>query len=276
MLGRNHWTDEKLFSRLMNNKSQRTYWDNIRALRKRANREVFEKSISLTRSENPKFREVGINVLAQLGIPPRPFYDETIKLYFDLLSTENEPAVIGTLLYAISHNNEKLTHPQMQILVPFKDSRDSFVREALVNALLGVEDAIAIDTLLCLSEDTAGSVRNWATFGIGTLVDSNNEMIRAALWKRVRDRNMDTKFEAIAGLAKRKDERIKDIIEKEMLKGDYQSLLFDAITDLGDIHFLPLLRSQLVSREQNKNFSNELLESLRNCITALEINLPKT
>ncbi len=226
------------------------------------------------KSENARYREIGINVLAQLGIPPRPFYDKTIKLYFDLLYTEKEAAVIGTLLYAISHNNEKLTHPQIQSLVSFKDSRDSFVREALVNALLGVEDAIAIDTLLCLSEDTAGRVRNCATFGIGTLVDSDNEMIRAALWKRVSDRNMDTKFEAIAGLAKRKDGRIKDLIERELLKGDYQSLLFDAITDLGDIHFLPILKSQLVGHEQNENISNEWLENLKNCITGLENNTP--
>ncbi|MEL1245784.1 hypothetical protein AAEO56_16040 [Flavobacterium sp. DGU11] len=260
----------------MNNKSQRTYWDNIAALRKRPNREVFDKSILLMQSENARFREIGINVSAQLGIPPRPFYNETLKLYFDLLSGENEPAVLSTLLYAIGHNNDKLTHSQIQTLVSFKDFRDSFVREALVNALLGVEDAIAIYTLLYLSEDTAASVRNWATFGIGTLVDSDNEMIRAALWKRVSDRNIDTKFEAIAGLAKRKDIRIKDIIEKELLSGDYQSLLFDAITDLGDIHFLPILKSQLVSNEQNKNVNNEWLKSLKNCITSLENRTPNS
>lgn len=32
-MGRKNWTDEKLFFRLVNNKSDKTYWDNIRELR---------------------------------------------------------------------------------------------------------------------------------------------------------------------------------------------------------------------------------------------------
>ena len=41
---RENWTSEKLFDRLLTNKTQKTFWDNIRVLRNRPNPEVYKKA----------------------------------------------------------------------------------------------------------------------------------------------------------------------------------------------------------------------------------------
>jgi hypothetical protein len=83
-MSRNEWTNEILFFRLLNNKSDKTYWKNVSELRSRPNEEVFSECIELTNSMIPKERNIGIDILAQLGIPPRPFIEHTMKRFFEL------------------------------------------------------------------------------------------------------------------------------------------------------------------------------------------------
>src|SRR5690606_13922270 len=103
-------------------------------------------------------------------------------------------------------------------------------------------DIKAIDVLISLSSDKSSEIRNWATFGIGDLTTRDSKKIREALWKRINDRHAETSSEAIIGLAKRKDDRIKELILKRLSKGNYPSLLFEAITELNDKDFLPILK----------------------------------
>ena len=51
-MGRKDWTSEKIFDRLINNKSERTYWDNVRELRKRANQDVYNQAYKLVKSDS--------------------------------------------------------------------------------------------------------------------------------------------------------------------------------------------------------------------------------
>ena len=188
-MSRHEWTNEKLFSRLCNNKSERNSdWDSIRELRKRATKEIFDKSVELTRSVRPKERRIGVHVLAQLGKPPRPFYSESIKCFFELLELESSSRMLQILLSAIGHNNEKLSKAQIEKLCAFGDSKSSLVKEGLVMSLLTVDDPKAVDTLIKLSSDKLDYIRDWATFGLGTQIAKNNSKIREALWKRVDDK----------------------------------------------------------------------------------------
>ena len=114
-MSRKNWTDDKLLSRLIDNKTEKTRWDNISALRKRPSQELFIKCVELTKSNNPKFRKIGIDILAQLGLPPRPFLQDTLKVYFELLDTETDPDVLMSLLCSIGHNNDKLDNKQIVI-----------------------------------------------------------------------------------------------------------------------------------------------------------------
>lgn len=268
-MSRTNWTNDKLLFRLINNKTNKSYWDTIFALRKRPSEELFFKCVELTKSKDPKIRSIGIDILAQLGLPPRPFLKETLKLYFELLHIEKEPKVVMALLYAIGHNNEKLSKNQIEKLCSFINTDNNLIKEGLVNSLLGIDELIAIETLIKFSSDKLSDIRNWATFGIGTQIERNNKSIREALWHRVNDKHQETKLEAIVGLALRKDVRINEIIKIELHNGEYSTLLFDAIIETKNKEFLPLLKQNLKLSKNNKSTNSEWLNDLKNCINYL-------
>jgi HEAT repeat protein len=266
---RNDWTTEKLFFRLINNKSDKTYWDNITALRKRPTIEVFDRSIELTNSLDARIRTIGINVLAQLGSASRPFRAETVVRFFELLQSETDPETLRVLLVSIGHNNERLTKEQIANLCEFGASPHGLVREGLVFSLLRIRNPKAIDTLILLSSDKSSYIRDWATFGIGSLNDSNNKKIRAALWVRVDDEHLDTRCEAIVGLARRKDIRVREIIKRELQDGEYGTWLFEAILEFGDKQYLPTLRRTFKTSSKDSSVEERWLKSLKECINDL-------
>jgi HEAT repeat protein len=77
----------------------------------------------------------------------------------------------------------------------------------VVQGLLGQEDELAIRTLILLSQDADGRVRDWATFGLAQL-DADTEAIREALAARLADPDASTRLEACEGLLKRRDVRL--------------------------------------------------------------------
>lgn len=274
-MSKEQWTTEKLFSRIQNNKSQKSYWDYISILRKRTTKEVFEKSVQLIKSKTPKEKIIGIDVLAQLGIPPRPFLKKTINLFFEVLETENNTKVLKSLLIGIGHNNEKLSTRQISKLTEFRKSKSSLIKEGLIFSLLTVNHPKAIECLIKLSSDKLNHIRDWATFGLGTQINEDNEEIRKALWNRVNDKHPETKLETILGLAKRKDERIKPIIVQELLNGEYGIILFEAIEEIGDRENLKVLKAYYKSEKNNTKIPKDWLDDLKTCIKTLESKLKK-
>jgi len=268
-MSRKYWTDDKLISRLINNKSDKSRWDNISILRKRPSEELFAKCAVLTKSKEQKNRTIGIDILAQLGLTPRPFLKQTLDIYFDLLNSETDPKVLMSLLYAIGHNNDNLNKQQIEKVCSFSNNDNGWVKESLVSALLGIDNLKAIEILIKLSADKISHIRNWATFGIGTQVERNNQRIREALWNRVNDKHRETKLEAIVGLSKRKDSRVKEKIKRELIGGEYGTLLFEAIIETSDEQFLPLLRQNLKAIKEDTTINPEWKKDLKNCISEL-------
>ena len=139
----------------------------------------------------------------------------------------------------------------------------------MVSALLSVDNKLAIDTLIHLTTDKVSHIRDWATFGIGTQIERDNKFIREALWLRVDDKDRFTKFEAIFGLAKRKDIRVKEKIIRELLQWEYEPLLFEAIGELKDKDFLPLLKQNLTKVQKDKKKNSDWIKELKSCISKL-------
>ncbi|KRD06513.1 hypothetical protein ASE21_20385 [Flavobacterium sp. Root901] len=244
-----NYSNERLFHRLLNNKSSKNYWKYIGELRKRTEKSVFQKSSELIKSEKAKEKIIGINILAQFGFP-RLHLKQILKLYFNLLKTETDKNVISSVFYGIGHNNEHLNDKQIDIICYYKDHKSVNVRHSLVYAILGVEKIKSIETLIQLSEDKNSDIRNWATFGLGTQITTDNEIIQDALWKRIKDKDEDTKFEAIVGLAKRKIKDIRNVLKNEVENMSFiNPLLIEAIEEFKDQELLFLLNQQIENKK---------------------------
>ncbi|MFD1604030.1 hypothetical protein ACFSJW_09015 [Flavobacterium artemisiae] len=244
-----NYSNEKIFTRLLGNKSNANYWNYVSELRKRKSKDIFEKSILLMESKIAKERIIGIDVLAQFGYP-RLHKKIILKKFFHLLKNETDKNAISSLFYGIGHNNEDLTIKQIDLICSFKKNKNSKIRSSLAFALLTKEEPNAIDTLIELSKDQDYEIRDWATFGLGTQIETDNEDIRNALWKRINDKYETPRFEAIFGLAKRKDKRIKEILVTELENIDeFGSLILEAIEEFNDKEFISLIEKQI---EKNK------------------------
>ncbi|PXY47031.1 hypothetical protein [Flavobacterium hydrophilum] len=265
-----NYSNEKLFDRLLNNKSNKNYWKYITELRKRTEKSVFEKSVELTKSNVAKEKILGINILSQFGYP-RLHVKEILKIYFDLLKKETDKDVISAIFYGIGHNNENLTDKQIGIICPYKNHKSVNVRYSLVYAILAIDKTKSIETLIQLSKDKDSDIRDWATFGIGSQIETDNELIRKALWERVNDKYKNIRHEAIAGLAKRKDENIKGVLKNELLEiDDSGSLILEIIEEFGDKTFIPLIEEQIKSNKVLKKVNEDwLLQTLE------KLSLPK-
>jgi HEAT repeat protein len=96
--------------------------------------------------------------------------------------------------------------------------------------------------LIELSKDPVDEVRDWATFGLGSILGIDSTQIRDALADRLDDTHFDTSCEALVGLATRKDprafERTLELLQSEAVP----RLAVDAAQALGDPRLLPALR----------------------------------
>lgn len=245
-MGRKHWSPSKLYERLLQNKSNRTYWANISELRKRSTQEIFDRAVLLTQSDQVKERIIGVDVLAQLGNSKQNYRTKAVPIFFQLLEKEKNIQAIQSILSAISHNNQLLSEKQVVKLISLRHHRYSDVRFNLTLALGGVEHAKAIKTMIELSSDKHPVVRDYATFGLASLTELDTPAIRKALWARLNDHKSLAREEAILGLAIRKDADIKPILIQDLEKIDnHGSILLESIQQLGDKSFIPLLEQQV-------------------------------
>ncbi len=102
------------------------------------------------------------------------------------------------------------------------------------------EDICAV--LLPLTEDEDGDVRDWATFGVGRLLESDGVHVRRALGDRLHDAHGDTHWEAVLGLARRHDGRAYELVREGLLGETVPKLAVEAASWLGDTRLLPPLQ----------------------------------
>jgi hypothetical protein len=204
-----------LISRILNieDDEDETLWEAINFLHWRGTREVFEAARSLTDSSRPIDREHGVRILGQLGIPERSFPEETFNLLADLLQAEADPDVLFAIGSALGHMGDPRA---VEILAPLKNHRDFRVRWGVVLGIMGQDDQLAYKTLIALMHDPHELVRDWATFGLGTLTDHDIPEIREALLRRLTDRDEVVRAEALKGLAERRDPRVVEPLIREM------------------------------------------------------------
>jgi HEAT repeat protein len=194
-----HSVDE-LFAVVVRESDDDTRWSAIQELHALGTREVFDRAVQLCRGEGARERVAGADVLGQLNA----FSDEAMKALLEMLA-DHDPAVLEAVVHALGQRQDART---LDALTRVAVHEAPNVRWAVATAL---EDLIADDraerVLLALMKDNDTSVRDRATFAVGSLSDHDTPRIRAALAERLRDEDKCVAHEAALGLARRRDAR---------------------------------------------------------------------
>jgi HEAT repeat protein len=190
-------------------------------------------------------------VLGQLGSEQgRPFLEASLPLVIGLCADGASEDVLSASLHALG----SLEDPRgLGPVLAQRRHDDETVRLAAAHALPQVAgdppDPHAIDAIIELMRDTDASVRNWATFSLGSLFALDTPAIRDALLDRVDDADEGVSAEALAGLAARGEARVGDALLQRLEAAvarpfddpQIEELILGAAAQLGDARFLPAL-----------------------------------
>ena len=245
--GLKSWHAPTLFRRALNAKNEDSYWNFVGELRSRGIIETFHTAKKLCLSSKIRYRQLGVDVLCQLGFDSGyPFRKESLNIFYKMLKAEKSPKVLNAILVGIGHSQKREDSFGVKGISSFRDHRSSDVRGGVVFALLFRTDRISVSTMIHLSRDKSPEVRDWATLGLGQ-IDLDTPAIRKALIERLNDSDGDTRAEAMVGLARRKDSGIKQQLIIELEREDVGTLYFDAAAELGDKTLLPYIDLQIAS-----------------------------
>lgn len=183
------------------------YIDRLRELQQRGE-EAFRLGAAALDDPDPRRRRLGADVLAQLDfhreVDERPWRAPAADLLLDRIADEHDALVLGAYATALG----RLEDPRgIPVLHGLRRHPHEEVRYGVVHGLLHQEDDLAIAALVELSGDEDSDVRDWATFGLGHMIDRDDELVRTALAARLDDEDEETRWEAISGLAARGDDR---------------------------------------------------------------------
>ena len=180
-------------------------WQAVAVLRLRGTMEVLVAAAEYTRSADPKARARGLDVLAQLGAgkadSERPPLNRCVSIAIESLKDSN-PLVVHSAAWALAHLG---TDDAAAALLRRKGHSDPGVRWAVAYGMATRKGTEPITTLIELMADSDENVRDWATFGLGSISTADSPEIRTALRERLADPFEPARSEAVWGLALRKD-----------------------------------------------------------------------
>lgn len=226
-----------------NGGSEAVFWEAMRVLQQRASRDVFEAAQALCLSECDLEQGIGCSILSQLGSPELPFGQQSFPLVVSVLIKTSD---IDTLASAISALGWLGDLRGADFVLPYLNHEEWVVRYWVTQSLTSLaKDARCIDGLIHMTTDPAVEVRDWATFGLGTMINADTPAIRAALVARLEDEDLTVRGEALVGLAIRQDRRVIEPLLRDLEAGTYKhssnDFARDALNELHDIEQYPQL-----------------------------------
>jgi hypothetical protein len=207
--------------------------------------EVLAVAVTFCRADAPSMRATGAGLLAELGNLGSDTVDESLDILGILLDREESLDVIRIALHGVGLTALPGGIP---VVLPFASSADPSVRLDATHALYSCAgeppSREAIDALIVLSNDPDDDVRDWATFGLGTHIDADDDdtEVSDALAARLTDSYIDVREEAAVGLARRGDERAFEPVRLLLEADEVSALTVEAAGYVGDERFLrPLI-----------------------------------
>jgi len=216
-------------------------WALVRELHHRGGESVFRAAGTWCTSPDSLLKCLGADVLGQLGFElSYPFASASEPILTSLLG-DPDASVVSCALVGLGHLS--VGDPLAISALTSHESAD--VRHSVTFCLGRRDDDLSRGTLILLSSDRDPDVRNWATFGLGTLSELDSPDIRKALVARLSDADHEVRGEATLGLAARGDIRAVPAILKELKQDDVSVLAIEAAAKLQDKSFLAGLEALL-------------------------------
>lgn len=239
-------------------------WKFVVLLHNRCDHEVLDAARALCGSELAPERKLGAHILGQIGAPGVGFPDAVFDCLANLLRRETDEEVLAAIAFALGH----LDDPRcLDMLLSLKGHPSAGVRFGVVNGISGQSHPAAVQTLIELSRDEDLETRDWATFGLGTFIDTDSEEIRDALAERLADESEEIRNEALMGLARRRDPRALTPLLSALNEKSPSAMHIEAAMALGDPALLPALMA--IKRKLEDHFSSEA-EWLDKAITSCQ------
>jgi HEAT repeat protein len=204
--------------------------------------DVMEVATAMIYSQSEKNRTLAADVFGRLiGVEP-DVKPSMLPILMSALSVEADHAAVASMVAALGHIGDPGV---LGGVFPLADHPAAAVRLAVAFTIATLSPQPlapeARNALICLSRDCDPEVRDWATFGLGTLSDVDGPDVRAALLARAEDAYHDTRAEALFGLAVRRDPRAVPHLIRALQSPTVGGLEVDAAAAAADPRLLPAL-----------------------------------
>ena len=179
-----------------------------------------------------------------------------------MLESEQRADVLQAIVVALSH------HRRPESLIPvvrFRHHPDPDVRHGVVLVLITNVEPATVAPLIELTRDPVAHVRDWATFGLGSLSELDTPEIRECLMERLSDPDDDTRCEALVGLAQRRDRRVLPALSRELRSEGVYTLAIEAAELIADPQLYPDL---IALQERCGADDRQLADAIKACAPA--------
>jgi HEAT repeat protein len=156
------------------------YWHPVWTLQHRLP-QIIELVKELSKRGDAKSREIAATILGQNGVKEKFAISQCVDFLITMIRQESVNDVLSSIAHALGHLHDPRC---IEALLPLREHHNADVRYAVVHGLSSYENKLAIQALIELSADQDRDVRNWATFGIGSMIETDIPEIREALLAR--------------------------------------------------------------------------------------------
>jgi HEAT repeat protein len=217
-------------------------WELIAGLSRECPDEVLATCRQLLASDYPHKRALGADLLGRLVTVDKTAGAAASEMLREALRYDKDAGAVASIVAALGHVGGS---EPLDAIVSLAGSGDAGVRLAVAFAIATVSPQPLSNevrfALIKLSGDPEPEVRDWATFGLGTLSADDGPDVRAALLARTEDSLHTTRAEALFGLAVRRDPRAVPHLIRALESPTVAGLELDAAAEAADPRLLPAL-----------------------------------